>query len=142
MNIFSLEKFAGRKRIKDRGIRWEETYGEKSDDLKKRFDKDIGPGSYYRYQGKDYTTGSDYFIVIGPSIAKSGQKSFFAGIKKMPPAYKRKKIYAPSGKYFPSIMGAISYANKMWGVPYNPSGQAPYNSSTLANVNVPRHIKG
>jgi len=137
----AFDKDAGRKRIKDRGIHWVEKYGERSDDLKKRFDKIIGPGSYYRFEGKDYTTNSDYFIVIGPSITRAGQKSFFAGIKKMPPEYKRKKIYAPSGKYFPNIMAAVSYASQKWGLPY-PQDVQPYSSDTLTNIKIPRRLKG
>src|SRR5437763_101195 len=33
--------------IKDRGIRWEESYGDKSAYLKKSFEEQVGPGSYF-----------------------------------------------------------------------------------------------
>jgi hypothetical protein len=139
--VFNLLKSAGRKRIRERGIMWKEHYHDRSTPLKKRMDKLVGPGSYYRFEGKDYTSGSDYFIVIGPSQEKYGRKSFFAGIKKLPPVYRRKKIYAPSGKYFPSIMSALSYANRMWGTPI-PANQTNYTVSDIENINIPKKIKG
>ena len=36
-------KTAGRKKIKDRGIKWEQRFHERSDRLKERFEKTIGP---------------------------------------------------------------------------------------------------
>ena len=143
MKTFNLLKFASRKRIRDRGIRWDETYHERSAPLKKRFDKEIGSGSYHRWEGHDYTTNSDYFVVVGPAIQKSGQKSFFAGVKKLPPRYKREKVksYAPSGKYFTNIHSALSHAVEMWGVQF-PKNQQKYDEKNLANVGIPRHIKG
>lgn len=140
-NYFNLIKEASRKRIRDRNISWNESYGEKSSKVKKRLEEKIGRGSYYRWEGHDLTTNSDYFIVVGPAITRYGQKMFFAGIKKLPPIYKRKKIYAPSGKYFPSIISALSHASRMWGSPF-PDGQPDYDENTLANVDIPRHIKG
>ena len=59
----------------------------------------------------------------------------------MPPEYKRKKIYAPSGKYFPSIMSAVAYASQKWGLPY-PQDIQPYDSGSLQNVNIPKRLKG
>jgi len=78
-----INKYAGRKRIKDRGIDWKERYHERSFRLKKRFDKDIGTFSYMRWEGHDYTTDSDYFVIVGPSLTKEGKKRFFAGVKKI-----------------------------------------------------------
>ena len=63
--LIKLSKKAGRKRIKERHIQWKEFYHEKSQPLKERFDSEIGPGSYYRWEGHDYTTDGDYFIVVG-----------------------------------------------------------------------------
>ena len=134
-------KIAGRKRIRDRGIKWEETYGEKTSDLKKRMDKKIGPNAYLRWEGHDYTTDSDYFVVVGPAVRKSGEKEFFAGIKKLPPKHERKKVYAPSGKYFPNIMSALSHASDMWGTPMPPN-QANYDKGTLAPIELPKNIRG
>lgn len=149
MDKFNLSQYnlykdaAARKRIRDRGIRWEESYHERSAPLKKRLDKLIGPGSYRRWEGHDYTTNSDYFIVVGPSLQRSGQKSFFAGVKKLPEGYKRKKMktYAPSGKYFTNIMSALSHASKMWGIRF-PENQISYDESVLKDIEIPRHIKG
>jgi len=136
-----IVKLAGRKRIKDRGIRWKEHYGEKSKDMKKRFDRDIGYGAYFRWEGHDYTTDADYFVVVGPALDKYGRKRFFSGVKKLPPKWKRKKIYAPSGKYFDSMNGALSHASQMWGVSF-PRNQTNYTLLNLAQVDIPRHVKG
>jgi len=135
-----MDKTAGRQRIKDRGIKWEESYHERSAPLKKRFDKVIGPMSYMRWEGHDYTTNSDYFIVVGPSLTKDGKKRFFSGIKKLPDDPK-KKVYAPSGEYFTTIMGALSYASDKWALPF-PKGVPHYTVAQLANVEIPRHVKG
>lgn len=129
-----------RKRIRDRGIDWKEHYGEKSLSLKKRFDSDIGPGSYHRWEGHDYTTDSDYFVVVGPAITKYEQKRFFAGIKKLPPKWERKSVYAPSGKYFSNVNSALSHASTMWGVTF-PRDQMNYDVSQLQSVDIPRHVK-
>lgn len=150
MSFFNLLKYAKkgefghitRKRIKDRGISWKEHYHEKSGPLKKRFDEQIGEGSYYRWEGHDYTTNSDYFIVVGPSlVTKEGRKAFFAGIKKLPPKHERKKVYAPSGKYFNSILAALSYASNQWGAPF-PKNQNNYSVEDLQNIKIPRKLKG
>jgi len=142
MNKFNFYKYAG-KRIKDRNIRWEETYRERSAPLKEKMDEAIGPGAYYRWEGHDYTTDSDYFIVVGPSQEKSGKKSFFSGIKKLPPRYKRDKVksYAPSGEYFTNIISAIRNAVDKWGIRF-PQDQAQYTDKDLQHVEIPRHIKG
>jgi hypothetical protein len=139
-NVFQLQKEAGRKRIRDRHIQWKEHYHERSLPLKKKFDKVIGKGAYYRWEGHDYTTNSDYFIIVGPAMTKELKKSFFAGIKKYPPKWSEKKVYAPYGEYFPNISAALSHANQMWGVPY-PRNQKNYSVANLANVEISRHVK-
>ncbi len=136
-----IEKTSGRKRIRERGINWKEMYTEKTKPIKKRFDKSIGDGAYVRWEGHDYETNGDYFVVVGPAISPDGHKSFFAGIKRLPDKYKRKKVYAPSGEYFTNISSALSHAREMWGIPY-PPGQTPYSASDLEDVYVPRHMKG
>jgi hypothetical protein len=144
--IFDLIKEAkrhgGRTPIKERGIKWEEQYEERSAPLKKRFDKDIGPGSYYRFFGHDVTTNSDYYIVVGPSVQNNVGKMFFAGVKKLPPAAEReeKKSYSPYGEYFPSIKAALAYASDKWGIRM-PIGQPNYTKQQLANIDIPEHIK-
>ena len=140
-NVFDLNNIKqASKRIKDRGIHWKESYGEKSAPLKKRFDSEIGTGAYLRWEGHDYTTDADYFVVVGPSITKFGKKSFFAGIKRLPPKFKRKKIYAPDGDYFPTIISALSHAREKWAVPF-PEQQNNFTAEDLANVYIPRHMK-
>jgi hypothetical protein len=127
------------KKIKDRGIHWEENYHDKSLSLKKAFDRKVGPKSYLRWQGHDVTTNSDYYIIVGPSV-QNDKNMFFAGIKKLP-RDPEAKIYSPYGEYFGSIRGAMSYATKKWGVPFM-NDLPPYDESTIANVDIPEHIKG
>jgi hypothetical protein len=141
LNNYKKKVESGRKRIKDRGINWEEKYHERSKSLKKKFDKRLGPNAYHRWEGHDYTTNSDYFVVVGPAKQRDGKKSFFAGIKKLPEGWEDKKVYAPSGKYFSSISSALSHANEMWGVPY-PGNQPNYSDKDLIPIEIPRHVKG
>jgi hypothetical protein len=136
----TLLKFSGRKRIKDRGIKWEPRYHERSQKLKKRFDKELGQLSYIRWEGHDYTTNSDYFVIMGPSLTKEGKKRFFSGIKKLPDDPKA-KVYAPSGEYFTSSVAALSHASDKWGIPF-PKGAPNYTVEQLAPMNIPRHVKG
>jgi len=133
-------KIAGRKRIKDRGINWKEKYHEKSVGLKKKFDSEIGPNAYMRFEGHDYTTNSDYFVVVGPAVTKDLKKRYFAGVKKLPDDPEA-KVYAPSGEYFSTVVAAYSHAADKWGIQF-PKGVAEYNLSHLANIDIPRHVKG
>lgn len=130
---------AGRKRIKEKHIKWEENYGEKSAVAKKHFEKQL-PGSYFRWVGKDYEDGVWRYIVVGPAISNREGKSFFAGNKKMPKD-PRKKAYSPSGKYFPTLKAALAYASEMWGVSAPPNAGA-YTKNDLGAIEIPRHIKG
>ncbi len=135
-----MDKFAGRQRIKDRGIEWKPAYHERSMRLKERFEKDLGPLAYIRWEGHDYTTDSDYFIIVGPSLTKEGRKRFFSGIKKLPDDPKA-KVYAPSGEYFTSSVSALSHASEKWGVPF-PKGAPNYSEAQLMAIEIPRHVKG
>jgi hypothetical protein len=135
-----MNKVAARRRIKDRGIRWKEVYKDRSKTLKKRFDHEIGAGSYYRFEGHDFTTNSDYYIVVGPTYQRELGKCFFAGIKKLPKD-PNKKVYSPYGKYFTTILAALSHASNKWGTPIN-QNQIPYEQSALANVKITEHVKG
>lgn len=136
----SLNKIAYRKRIKDRGIKWEEAYHERSKGLKKKMDKELGPMAYIRWEGHDYSTNSDYFIVVGPAVTKDLKKRFFAGIKKLPDDPKA-KVYAPSGEYFISSVAAFSHASEKWAIPF-PKGAPNYTLNDLARIDIPRHVKG
>ncbi len=130
---------AGRRRIKDRGIKWDEMYHDRSKSAKKHFES-ILPGSYFRWEGFDRTTGHPYYVVVGPAISEKYGKSFFAGIKKMPKD-PRKKAYSPSGKYFPALRAALSHAAKMWGIKF-PQNAGTFVKEDLAPINIPRHMKG
>ena len=130
---------AGRRRIKDRHIKWIERYGKKSKDVKKHFDKQL-PGIYFRWEGLDHESGHPYYVVVGPAISKREGKSFFAGIKKMPKDPK-KKAYSPSGKYFPALRAALSHAVEMWGIKF-PKNAGSYDKNSLAGIDIPRHVKG
>jgi len=127
------------KPIKDRGIRWKESYHEKSEDVKKKFEK-LLPHSYFRWEGHDYYSGHDYYVVVGPAISKRYGKSFFAGHKKLPKE-KKKKAYSPTGEYFPALMSALQHARKKWNVPM-PQDAVNYQKSDLASIDIPRHVKG
>ena len=129
---------AGRRRLKEKGIKWVENYGQKSEAVKEKFEK-ILPGSYFRWIGKDYEDNCMRYVVVGPAISKRKGKSFFAGNKKMPRDPK-KKAYSPSGKYFPSLRSAISYAIEMWGVRM-PNNAGQYTKNDLDSVEIPKHIK-
>lgn len=141
---YNLYKDSGRKRIRDRGINWKETYRKRSLPLKKRFEKQVGPGSYYRWEGRDFTTNSMYYVVVGPSVHKNLGKVYFAGVKKIPIHDFTKdpdtKTYSPYGEYFHNIKAAILYANERWGIPI-PKNQPQYTKDNLANADVPEHVK-
>ncbi|KKN17255.1 hypothetical protein LCGC14_0967610 [marine sediment metagenome] len=139
-NLKKQIKIAGPRRIKDRGIKWIEHYHERSQGLKKKFDKELGKGSYMRWEGHDYTTDSDYFIVVGPAVTKNLKKRFFAGIKKLPDDPKT-PVYAPSGEYFSSSNGAYTHASEKWAIPF-PKGAPNYTLNELAVIDIPRHVKG
>lgn len=143
-DLYKIQKYAvSRKPIKERGIKWEESYEERSVGLKKRMDKKIGYGAYRRWTGYDSTTNSDYYVVVGPSIQKGVGKMWFAGIKKLsanPVEREKKKNYSPYGEYFPNIIAAQSHANRRWGVPM-PDNQINYTKDDLTHVDIPKHVK-
>lgn len=130
------------KRIKDRNILWKESYTERTAPLRSRYSKSIGPGSYHRWEGHDYTTNSDYYIVCSPAQTKYGEKAFFAGIKKLPPIEKRDtvKTYSPYGKYFSNIASALTFLKEKYGISW-PKNQKNYTVQNLQNVSIPRFVK-
>jgi len=130
---------AGRRRIKEKGIKWEEHYGEKSKDVKHKFES-LLPGSYFRWVGKDYEDSCWRYVVVGPAVSKREGKAFFAGNKKMP-TDPNKKAYSPSGKYFPTLRSAIAYAIEMWGVRM-PDDAGQWTKEDLAGIEIPKHVKG
>lgn len=144
--IFDLNKVAkhtgGRTPIKDRGIKWKESYSDRTANMRKKFNDAVGYDSYIRYEGHDHTTNSDYYIVIGPSIEKNMGKCFFAGVKKLPPPREREgKTFSPYGEYFKTMKAAHAYATEKWGVPMK-KNLPNYTQADLANVDIPSRIKG
>lgn len=99
------------KPIRDRGIRWSENYGEKSAYLKNEMTEQIGTGSYFRWEGHDYTTNTDYYVVVSPGFSKKKGYFFFAGLRKMP------ADHGASGKKFATQAEALSHAFETWSVP-------------------------
>lgn len=130
------------RRIRDRNITWEEAYTERTEPLKNRYDRDVGPGAYYRWEGHDYTTNSDYYVVCSPARTKDLKKSFFAGIKKLPFDWRNfeSKVYSPYGKYFDNISSALSFLSDKYRIPY-PKNQFNYTLNHLSNVKIPRTVK-
>ena len=139
-NLFKTLKFAGRKRIKDRGIKWEIKYHIGSQGLKEKFERELGPDSYHRWEGHDFTTNSNYFVVVGPSITQEREKRFFAGIKKLPDD-PHAKVYSPNGEYFITLYEALSHAREKWAIPL-PKSSSNYTLNDLDKINMPMHVKG
>lgn len=130
------------KRIRDRNISWVEKFSERTEPTKIRYEKSLGYGSYHRWEGHDYTTNSDYYVVCSPARTKTLQKMYFAGIKKLPAIYKRSvsKVYSPYGKYFPNIVSALTHLNQKYGIPF-PNNQFNYTSLHLQDIEIPRTVK-
>lgn len=130
------------KRIKDRNISWKEAYSERTAPLRDRYFSEIGVGAYRRWEGHDFTTNSDYYIVCSPAQTKYGQKQFFAGIKKLPPLAVRDtaNIYSPYGKYFSNIASALGFLKDKYGVLW-PKDQINYSADQLQNIEIPRFVK-
>ena len=140
--MFNLSKYAGPHRIKDRMIKWEESYQKRSKKLKERFENQLGYGSYRRWEGHDSTTDGDYFIVVGPAKTKELKKRFFVGIKRYPEGEKKHgEEFAPYGEYYSTLFGALSHAAEKWGVPW-PKGQHNITKEDLEPVDIPRHVRG
>jgi len=133
-----INKIASRKRLADRHIGWKQRYREKSKDMKRKFDT-ILPGSYFRWEGKDYESGHWYYIIVAPSVSERFGKAFFAGQKKLP-RNPRKKTYSPSGKYFSTLREALRHAHEYWGTPV-PREAGNYSTKNLIPIDIPRHVK-
>lgn len=97
--------------IKERGISWVESYSDKSAYLKEQFEDQVGPGSYFRWEGHDKSTDTDYYVVVTPGFSKKHGYHFFAGLRKEP------ATNGSSGKNFTTQGEALSYAIEHWNVP-------------------------
>lgn len=121
------------KRIRDRNIEWKEVYKKRSLFMKDKFEAEIGPQSYFRWEGYDLEEDAEYYIVVSPSLTDEYGKAFFAGIRKLP------ADYPPSGKYYRSIREALRYARKVWGVKI-PMPLPKWTERNLENVELSQHF--
>lgn len=115
-----------RQKLIEKHITWHEKYTDKTDFLKRQFEDVIGPGSYFRFEGKS-PEGDEYYCIIGPAKVHAPRAKFFAGVRKLP------ATYSAGGKYFDSMDSAASYARETWGVP-TPSNLKPYTSAQLYGI--------
>lgn len=113
-------------KLADKNITWEETYTEKTNFFKEQFEAAVGPGSYFRFEGKSQE-GDEYYCIISPAKVHDPRAKFFAGVRKLP------ATYSAGGKYFDSMDGAATYAKETWGVPI-PRELKPYTSAQLYGI--------
>jgi len=116
-----------REKLIEKDIDWREVYTDKTLFLKEQFDDVVGPGSYFRFEGKDAGSGDSYYCIIGPAKVHKPRAKFFAGVRKLP------ATFSAGGKYFDSLDGAAKYARETWGVP-TPKSLNPYTSSKLFGI--------
>lgn len=110
-----------RTKLADRNMVWKEAYTPRSLFLKKQFYDIVGPGSYFRFEGRDSDSGDEYYIVVSPAKIHSPNEQFFAGVRKLP------ADYAAGGVYFSDMKEAMEYATNTWGVA-QPSDMRYYDS--------------
>jgi len=116
-----------REKLVEKDIDWAETYTDKTEYLKKQYDDVIGPGSYYRFEGKDDSSGDEYYCIIGPAKVHKPKAKWFAGVRKLP------ATFSAGGKYFDSLDSAAKYARETWGVA-TPKSLKPYTSAALFGI--------
>jgi hypothetical protein len=116
-----------RKKLVEKGIDWKEVYTDKTAFLKEQFEAVLGPGSYFRFEGKDHVDGDEYYVIISPARVHKPIAKFFAGVRKLP------ATYSAGGKYFDSMDAAAHYANETWGVPF-PRTLKAYTSGELHGI--------
>lgn len=114
--------------IKERGIHWVENYGDKSNYLKTEMEEQVGPGSYFRWEGHDSTTGNDYYVVVSPGYSPTKGYHFFAGLRKMPAEN------GASGKKFNNMRAALYYAYDTWRVPKPQSMPAGWHGYEVGDI--------
>jgi len=116
-----------REKLVEKGIDWKQTYTDKTLFLKEQFEDVVGPGSYFRFEGTDITSGDSYYCIIGPAKIHHPRAKFFAGVRKLP------ATFSAGGKYFDSLDSAARYARETWGVD-TPRELKPYTSSSLIGI--------
>jgi hypothetical protein len=125
MKISKIQKFA-REKLVEKNIDWHQVYTEKTQFLKDQFESVIGPGSYFRFEGRS-NDGDEYYCIIGPAKLDQPRAKYFAGVRKLP------ATYSAGGKYFDSMDQAAIYARETWGVD-TPRELKPYTSAHLHNI--------
>jgi hypothetical protein len=120
-------KLEAKTKLVEKDIDWHQTYTDKTKFLKEQFEEIIGPGSYFRFEGTDLTSGDSYYCIIGPAKVHKPRAKFFAGVRKLP------ATYSAGGKYFDSMDRAGTYARETWGVP-TPRELKPYTSAHLYGI--------
>lgn len=126
MNIKKIERVA-REKLVEKDIDWKEVYTDRTLFLKEQFDAVVGPGSYFRFEGKDSGSQDSYYCIIGPAKVHKPRAKFFAGVRKLP------ATFSAGGKEFDSMDGAAKYARETWGVP-TPKSLKPYTSANLHGI--------
>ena len=117
---------ANRKLI-EKNIGWKETYTDKTEFLKEQFHDTIGPGSYFRFEGKSAIDDAEYYCIVSPARIHKPIAKWFAGVRKLP------ATYSAGGKYFDSLGEAFAYAAETWGIP-KPKTMRPYSSGHLKGL--------
>ena len=115
-----------REKLVEKNISWHEEYTDKTQFLKEQFHDVVGPGSYFRFEGRA-PNGDGYYCIIGPAKVHHPRAKFFAGVRKLP------ATYSAGGKYFDSLDTAAKYAKETWGVP-TPKELVPYTSRQLWGI--------
>ena len=116
-----------REKLVEKDIEWGQVYTDKTKFLKEMFSDVIGPGSYFRFEGTDSSSGDSYYCILGPAKIHKPRAKFFAGVRKLP------ATFSAGGKYFDSMDSAARYARETWGVP-TPKELKPYTSSALYGI--------
>ena len=119
-------KKEAREKLVEKHIGWKEVYTQKTGFLRDMFEEVVGPGSYFRFEGKsDENIG--YYCILGPARVHRPRAKFFAGVRRLP------ATYSAGGKYFDSMDAAARYAKETWGVP-TPQTLKPYTSAQLHGI--------
>jgi hypothetical protein len=121
-----MKRFA-REKLANKNIKWVEEYTDKTQFLKEQFEDVVGPGSYFRFEGKNLDNQDEYYCIIGPANIHKPRAKFFAGVRKLP------ATYSAGGKYFDSMDRAAEYARETWGVTV-PKSMKPYTSAALFGI--------
>lgn len=120
-------KVLAKEKLVEKNIKWTEAYTDKTLYLKEQFEDVVGPGSYFRFEGKDQDSNAEYYCILSPANIQKPRAKFFAGVRRLP------ATYSAGGKYFDSMDGAASYAVETWGIP-RPKGLKPYTSASLFKI--------